>query len=150
MGPHTRAMFGSDTLLGGFHDVSYAYRFGPPSHDVVAATLYGTDGEIVSEAFWRPGSQDAAHRRHQGPVRAGAQRLDDARYAVTVTADRFLYGAHIDIPGFLPDDDYFHLMPGRRKVVRFQPIGDPPPPFSGHLEALNLDEIVGIDVEART
>jgi len=149
MGPHTRALYGSDALLGGFHDVSYAYRFGPPSHDVVAATLYGTEGEIVSEAFWCPGTQDAARRRHQGSVQAGARRLVDDCYEMTMTTERFLYGAHIDAPGFLPDDDYFHLMPGRRKVVRLQPIEDAPPPFSGHVEALNLDDIVGIDVEGR-
>jgi hypothetical protein len=63
--------------------------------------------------------------------------------------ERFLYGTHIDAHGFLPDDDYFHLMPGRRKVVRLRSIGDSPPPFSGHVEALNLDDIVGIDVEGR-
>ena len=68
---------------------------------------------------------------------------------MTMTTERFLYGAHIDAPGFLPDDDYFHLMPGRRKVVRLQPIEDAPPPFSGPVEALNLDDIVGIDVEGR-
>ena len=80
MGPHTRAMYSSDALLGGFHDVSYAYRFGPPSHDVVAATLYGTEGEIVSEAFWCPGSRTPPAGGTRG--RCGPERGDSATIAM--------------------------------------------------------------------
>src|SRR6185436_15159108 len=84
---HTRALYGSDALLGGFHDVSYAYRFGPPSHDVVAATLYGTEGEIVSEAFWCPGTQDTRTPRSRSrlPCRRASPQRRRARVVRTGT-----------------------------------------------------------------
>ena len=71
----------SDALLDGFHDVAYAYRFGPPSHDVVAATLYDTDGQdgranvVVSRI---PGRRTPAAPR----VGSGPERGDSATVAM--------------------------------------------------------------------
>ena len=45
---HTR--LGVEELLGHFVDASYAYRFGPPSHAAVRATLTGAFGS--REATW--------------------------------------------------------------------------------------------------
>lgn len=39
---------------GAFFDTSYAYRFGPPSHDVTIATLRAPEGEPIAEAFHFP------------------------------------------------------------------------------------------------
>ena len=41
----------AEELLGRFHDISYAYRFGPPQHDVVVATWFDADHNILGEAF---------------------------------------------------------------------------------------------------
>jgi beta-mannosidase len=49
--PRGLATFGSEELLGGFHDTAYAYRFGPLVHTVVAATLLDDTGAVLDEAF---------------------------------------------------------------------------------------------------
>src|SRR5206468_1487591 len=49
--PRTTRTFASDELLNGFYDVGYAYRVGPPKHDVVVATLFDETDQVVSEAF---------------------------------------------------------------------------------------------------
>ena len=39
-------------LFGAFFDTTYAFRFGPPSHDVVVARLHSREtGALVAEAF---------------------------------------------------------------------------------------------------
>jgi len=38
-------------LWGAFFDTTYAYRFGPPSHDVTIATLASPAGEVLAQAF---------------------------------------------------------------------------------------------------
>ncbi len=40
-------------LFGAFFDTTYAFRFGPPSHDVTVARLRSADG-LLAEAFHFP------------------------------------------------------------------------------------------------
>ena len=49
---HGAATRNVETLLGRFVDASYAYRFGPPGHHVVVATLESEDG-VISRAIRR-------------------------------------------------------------------------------------------------
>jgi len=150
LGPRARATYASDAVLDGFHDVSYAYRFGPLSHDVVAAGLRGDDGEAISEAFWCPSERDIVDRRHRGPVSAVLRHVDASTSEVVVSAERFLYGAHIEVAGYVASDDYFHVMPGRTRAVQFRPLGPSAPArFSGRLEALNLEGTVRIGGDGR-
>ncbi|HUI05026.1 MAG TPA: hypothetical protein VLZ77_15910, partial [Acidimicrobiales bacterium] len=44
----------AETMLDGFRDVSYAYRFAPPAQDVVAVTLLDPEGGVVAEAVYLP------------------------------------------------------------------------------------------------
>jgi beta-mannosidase len=142
--PRDRATFGSDDLLGGFHDVSYAYRFGPPAHTVVAATLLDDSGTPMAEAFWFPDLAEMA-RPQPAVVRADAEPDGDRVYAVTLKTTEFLYGVRMDVNGFRPSDSYFCLMPGRKKIVRLRPAGDEPVAFAGYVEALNLPNPVRIE-----
>jgi beta-mannosidase len=54
VGPRSKRSFSVDALLGTFYDTAYAYRFGPPKHDVAIATLTAAGGEVVAEAFHFP------------------------------------------------------------------------------------------------
>ena len=47
-------------LLGGFRDLTSAYRFGPPAHDVVVGRLISGDGATEREAFYLPLGQSRA------------------------------------------------------------------------------------------
>ena len=103
-----------DELIGGFYDVNYAYRFGPPHHDVVVATLYDEDRNTLSEAF---------HfiRQHQPTITRGefldttARVINNNQVEVTLTSDCFLHDVRLFAKGYLPDDNYFHLPPRARR-----------------------------------
>lgn len=104
-------------LIGAFFDVTYAFRFGPPSHDVTVARLVSADGAVLAEAFHFPLGRAAA----RGP-RAITHSIeaDGADAVVTLRAERFTPRVHIACPGFRAQDDWFHLAPGRDKRVRLR------------------------------
>ncbi|HEX8617255.1 MAG TPA: glycoside hydrolase family 2 protein [Thermoanaerobaculia bacterium] len=135
--------FESDAMLGAFYDVAYAYRFGSPKHDVTIATLLAPGGGVIAEAFHFPIAAEPK-RALGATVTADARQLDDGRWDVTLTSDRFLYAAHFDTAKLLPSDNYFHVVPNRVKHVILAS-GDGSKP-RGFVEALNLDEAVRIVV----
>ena len=45
----SRRMLSADEILGGFYDVTYAYRFGPANHDIVVATWFDSERRVISE-----------------------------------------------------------------------------------------------------
>jgi beta-mannosidase len=141
--PRSVATFGSDAMLGTFYDVAYAYRFGPPKHDVTIATLLGSDGNVIAEAFHFP--QRIEPKRATGAnVTATASQSGEQAWEVTLQSDRFLYAAHFDAANFLPEDNYFHLVPSRPKTVALKSLDGSK--LRGFVEALNLDESIRIGV----
>jgi beta-mannosidase len=135
--PRSRQWHSAEQILGSFYDVSYAYRFGPPQHDVVIATWYDAQRNVIGEAYHfirrrDPGTTPAA-------IEASANQIDETEYHVTLQTDSFLHGVTLNAKGFLPSDNYFHLPPGRTKTVVFQARGTATPPtFKVDVEALNL------------
>ncbi len=51
MEPHGHRRWSVDAMIGRFADSAYAYRFGPPPHTAVRATLTG--GDLHRETVWR-------------------------------------------------------------------------------------------------
>jgi beta-mannosidase len=143
--PRSVVTFGSDAMLGAFYDVAYAYRFGPPKHDVTIATLRGSDGSLLAEAFHFPHRVEPK-RATGANVTATASQTGERMWEVTLQSDRFLYAAHFDAAKFLPDDNYFHLVPNRPKRVSLQSLDGSR--LRGFVEALNLDESIQIGVSA--
>jgi beta-mannosidase len=136
IGPRDRRTLSADEILGAFYDVTYAYRFGPPKHDVVIATLFDHENKPISEAchFVQPREPD-----YLSDLKLDVKTNFDGRFGfLTLTSERFLQSVGLNAAGFLPDDNYFHLSPGREKVVRFQPWRAPAAKFQGYIEALNL------------
>ncbi len=137
-----------DEILGSFHDVNYAYRFGPQAHHVVMATWFDKQHQVISEAFHFTRSRDPEPQPLSAvALQSSAEFLSDGRYRVTLQSDRFLHSVRLSAQGFLPNDNYFHLAPARRKVVTFAPIGDPRSTFRASIEALNL--MGEVSLEAR-
>lgn len=130
-------LYSADEILGGFYDVNHAYKFGPAHHDVVAVTLFDSQHQVVSESFYFVRRRDLG--RSTAVIEATAALTDDSKYEVTLTTDRFLHATRLSAKGYLPDDNYFHLMPGRQKTIRFTAITDSPARFRAEVEALNLD-----------
>ena len=146
--PRGAATVSADVLLDGFHDVTYAYRFGPPGHDVAAFVLEDPTGTLRREAFW---IRDAAvcARLSSGAVVAEARPTGRSSFDIAITSERFLFAAHLDVPGFVVDDSSFCLMPGRTRVVRARPFDAASrPSFRGFVDAINLENAVAIEVRA--
>ena len=125
----------ADALFDGFVDLTYAYRFGPPGHDVVAATLLDrTTGATLAAAHYFPCGLPAVRDNALGLV-ATAEPITGG-YAISLKVDRFAHAVAIEAEGFLPNDNYFHLEPGesRRLVLRAEVPGQP---LRGTVSALN-------------
>ncbi|MEA2757753.1 MAG: beta-mannosidase, partial [Methylobacteriaceae bacterium] len=103
-------------LFGAFFDMTYAYRFGPPSHDVTIATLAAPAGELITEAFHFPLGRAALPATGALAV---ALEQDDETWQLRLRAFSFAQSVRIEDAGFRPEDDWFHLAPGREKIVRF-------------------------------
>jgi beta-mannosidase len=145
--PHTSCTHNVEQILGRFVDVSWAYRFGPPAQDLVAVSLEGEDGELLSQCFRLPAGRPLTQ---ETPERLGVEVHahpggDDAA-SLTVSSERFLYGVRPSVPGFSPDDDAFCVEPGRSRVVALRRCtagaGEAP---QGSITALNLDGRVPIE-----
>ena len=132
-----QALWNAEEILGGFYDASYAYRFGPQHHDLVIATLFDADHQILGEAF------HCVRRRESMITPANIKTIvevrDDSEYRLTVVSDRFLHNLRLYAKGFLPDDNYFHLVPNREKQIRFKSTDDMTKKFEVEIEALNLE-----------
>jgi beta-mannosidase len=125
----------ADTLFEGFVDLTYAYRFGPPGHDVVAATLRRqVNGAFLAAAQCFPCGLPSARETALGLV-AHAEPIAGG-YALVLGTDRFAHAVAVEAEGFVPDDNYVHLEPGepRRLVLRAEV---PDRPLSGSVSALN-------------
>lgn len=132
-----RQMLNADEMLGGFYDVSYAYRFGPAHHDIVVATLFDAEHQVVSEAI------HFIKRRESSVVPATVETtvepLGESDFQVTLRSDRFLHDVRINAKGYLATDNDFRLIPGRTKVLQFRPFGATSKVFRAEIEALNLE-----------
>ncbi|WP_304188169.1 glycoside hydrolase family 2 protein [Phenylobacterium aquaticum] len=105
-------------MLGTFLDVTYAYRFGPPGHELTVAVLTdAATGEVLSEAFHYPLGRSALQ---QGDGVEVALAPEAGGWRLSLTAEAFVAGVHLEMAGFETDDDWFHLTPGRTKVVRLR------------------------------
>jgi beta-mannosidase len=163
---HETMTIGVEEILGRFVDASWAYRFGPPGHDLIICSLQqgGDDGPLItlSHAARFPVSRptdrfSAARLGASGTVRAAG---DDA-LIVTVSSTGLLYGARVTVPGHVPDDDAFVVEPGHPRAIVMRRVGradqpgsgdpggsDSAAPGTGRLTALNLAGHVAIVPEA--
>ena len=129
----------ADTLFPHFIDCSYAYRFGPPGHDVTVARLLATDAHdntvLISDAFHFPLGINANQERDLG-LQAEAQTLPDGSRLLYLTTRKLALSVAISVPGFMPIHNYLHLAPGAIRCIPLHPNGDPIG-SQGQVHALN-------------
>jgi hypothetical protein len=78
----------------------------------------------------------------QGAVlTAEAQIVNHTQVELTIHSNCLLLGVRLSAPGYLPDDNYFHLLPSRSRTITFTAVGDQAGPFRGLIEALNLNDV---------
>lgn len=121
-------------LFGAFFDTAYAFRFGPSAHNVTVARLRDAgDRSLVAEAFHFPLGRAEAQVE---AVLTAELSEDEGRWLLMIDVDRLSQSVHIDVPGFRPSDNWFHLAPGEPKPVWLVPLGKAEKP-SGEVSALN-------------
>ena len=147
------ASYNAMSLFDGFHDLSYAYRFGAPSHDLVAAALRGPWGTVRAVHFVGPmPSATEPSIGLEAELHAAAR---DA-YTAAVRTQRFAQAVSVELDGYVADDNYFHLCPGEERRVMLQPLarlaergGAHPPAPRGLVRALNSEAAVTLAPGAR-
>ena len=106
--PRSSGTWMADDLLGGFRDLTGAYRFGPPAHDVVVASLLDPEGRpIMTECFWPFGLPTGS----APGVRLTATPEADGN-SLTLETDTVVSGVAIRILGAAPEANYLSLEPG--------------------------------------
>ena len=112
-------------MFDGFRDLTGAYAFGPPAYDVVSIRLEDDEGVRLAEGLHLP---DGCRRTLESDVGLQASASgSDGEWVVDVTAGRFAQWVVVDVPGYLPEDSWFHLTPGDHKRVALRPDPDPVP-----------------------
>jgi beta-mannosidase len=129
---HSEQHWNAATLLGGFRDLTNAYRFGPPAYDLVRARLEA--GDTVSEAFHLPLGLGRRQEPDLGLEAHAAPGRDN--WQLTVLTRRFAQWVVIDVPGFAAQDSWFHLAPGSQRTVVLRPLDGSPTP-KGRVRAVN-------------
>jgi beta-mannosidase len=143
---HGSWSIGAEEVLGSWRDLTYAYRFAPPAHDAVVATLRGDDESVIAQIVHLPLGQGRPVEADLGLAATAA--CDPAGgWTVEVRADRLAQWVAVEAEGFVPADSWFHLPPGGRRVVEMWPEpGADGSVLRGTVRALNLAGTVPIEV----
>lgn len=132
------------TWFEGFVDLSFAYRFGPPMADVVHAVL-STDAGVVAEAFWFPAGLPSTREADVGLAVSVTPGASAHERRLDISTRRFAQSVTIDAPGFIAEDNGFHLAPGQKRSVRLRAAALPPSSTRATVSALNADATVRFD-----
>lgn len=142
LGAHEFGAWNVEALLGRFLDASWTYRFGPPAHDLVVASLeHAGDGpaRLLSQSMrfpvGRPTDQEDLARVG---LQADAALLDDGKVSLRVSSRRVATGVRVRVAGFEADDDAFCVEPGGERMLLLTSDDTGRPFTGGLLTALSL------------
>ncbi|HUI04501.1 MAG TPA: hypothetical protein VLZ77_13240, partial [Acidimicrobiales bacterium] len=137
----------AETMLDGFRDVSYAYRFAPPAQDVVAVTLLDPEGAVVAEAVYLPLGQARPVEADLG-LRAEAVGGPEDGWSLRISTRRFAQWVVVEVPGYRAEDSWFHLPPQASRLVALEPLDPAAPPDrpAGRVRALNAQPAARVAV----
>lgn len=121
----------------GFLDLSYAYRFGPPSCDLVVATLRAAD-RVAAQAFHFPEGAPSTRELDVG-LEGSARSIDGNTFAITVRTRRFAQSVVVTADGFEADDAWFHVAPGGERSLLMRRTAPGTTPLKGVATALNSE-----------
>lgn len=138
--PHSNIELNAVELIGAFFDVTYAYRFGPLSHDVSVVRLIEPDtGVRLAESFHFIDNTILGSITKELSVETRLNKFENGSCELCFETVNFLAFARIHIEGFVVSQNWFHCAPGQGYKVRLEPrhpknIAEP---ISGSLTALN-------------
>ncbi|WP_289035422.1 glycoside hydrolase family 2 protein [uncultured Roseibium sp.] len=139
---HSNQELAATDLFGAFFDTTYAYRFGPPAHDVTVARLTDPESEeVVAEAFHFPGGS----KQDQSPANLLVElKQQNGIWELAITAERFARAVHLDLPGWIPSDNWFDVCPGVVKIVPLRPARATSDKPTGTLSSRNASRTIQI------
>jgi beta-mannosidase len=146
--PHSAVQYNALDWFDGFWDLSYAYRFGPRSHDIVSSTLRSDreGSSAVGRAFSFVGGLPNTRELEVG-IAARVEAGDDRPCRLVVQTRRFAQSVAVAIEGYTTDDNYFHLAPGETRHLMLQRLATAPGgPVRGTLQPLNAETATPIAV----
>ena len=146
---HSTMALGLEEALHRFVDATCAYRFGPPGHDLIAASLHWSRGDIpFAQTFRSPAGRTTQRTPVSELGMAGrASVLEDGRIEMVLSSRRFAWGVRVSTPGFLPDDAYFGIEPGVKHRVVLTPMQPVGRPSSLSVTAVNAEGRLPVAVE---
>jgi beta-mannosidase len=141
LAPRAARTIAATDLIGAFFDVTAAFRFGPPSHDCTHVRLSTADGAVLDEAFHFPLGRHGAARGAR--LAATLERDADGTDVLVLETDRVAQSVFVEDAVLEPEDNWFHLAPGRAKRIRLTSRADSDAPVrpSGLVRALYADAI---------
>lgn len=128
------------TVLDGFTDLNWAYRFGPVAVELVQARLLDGSGKPVASTL----HFDPSLISRRGPVGLVAVSTPnpDGSMTVHLRTRAAALGVHFDARGWLPSDEYFHMAPGSEKTLSFTALpGTGARAWNASVTALNTHEL---------
>ncbi len=105
--PHAQSAFGVDRCLGRFTDANRVYRFGPAEHVVVTAALDGAfplQSHFLSNAGGEPSLRDDLE------LSAEIMHTGERTVRMTLRSKFLAESVALNVPGYLPGDNYFHVL----------------------------------------
>ena len=117
----------AESVLGGFRDLTFAYRFGARTYDAVRVTFGDTEHVRLLADVVRP--------RQSSIGLAAAVGRDGRGWYVDVSTEQLAQRVAVDAGDLEPDDSWFHLAPGTTRRIRLQGESDRAP--VGEVRALN-------------
>ncbi len=146
---HQALTFGLEQSLGRFIDAAYAYRFGPPGHDVIAVSLHKNQGDLPFAQSFRFPAGRTTQRVPISEVGIAAQSrlLADGTVEVLVSSSRFAWGVRVAAPGFVADDAYFGIEPGGERRILLSALQPGKAPANLAVTAMNAEGRLPVAVE---
>ena len=130
----------SASLLPVFFDITHAYRFGPPAHDVTFASLSDSiTGELIADAWHFP---DIASLQPNDIGLDVDLQHDAAGWWLVLSATAFALFLHIDDEAFVASENWLHLAPAQERRIALRPEGEKAEIPRGEIRALNMNRVV--------
>jgi beta-mannosidase len=121
LGPGESAALSDVEILGGFRDANYVYRFGPPQHDLVVATLCDSARNTIGQAFHFPLGVQRPVDPQLG-LAATAWKESDGSWSLEITSSHLAQWVVPSVVGYRSSDAWFHLAPGRQRRLKLEQV----------------------------
>jgi beta-mannosidase len=131
----------AEQVLGGFHDITYAFQFGARQSVGVAASLVSQGHGEVRAVHVVSQPDSIVQREFELSAHARPTGLNDGEYEVVVESDGFARFVQFSGRGTVWSDQGFDLPPGSSAKVLARCDG----PFRGRIRALNRTHSVAIE-----